>query len=291
MTGAPIGVIGGTGLYDIADLRDVQRVELETPFGPPSDAILRGKLDGRDLCFLPRHGVGHRVLPHEINYRANIYALKKMGVQQVLSLSAVGSLQAEVAPGDIVVIDQFIDRTRGRRDSFFGDGVVGHVAFADPVCPHLRQVVLQAAQGLAVKAHDGGTYVCMQGPAFSTRAESHLYRSWGAKVIGMTNLTEAKLAREAELCYVTIALATDYDCWHESEDDVSVEAVMQVLAANVAMSQNLIRACLPLLSSQQASCHCDQAAAHAIVTDRALIPDARRQELELLYGDRLSLPS
>ena len=288
MTAAPIGVIGGTGLYDFAALQNVQHLEVETPFGAPSDLIVTGSLDGQDLCFLPRHGVGHRLLPHEINYRANIYALKKLGVEQVLSLSAVGSLQEHIAPGDLVVIDQFIDRTRGRVDSFFGEGVVGHVSFANPVCPRLRKNVLQAGQNLDVKVHDGGTYVCMQGPAFSTHAESQLYRSWGAQVIGMTNLTEAKLAREAELCYVTIALATDYDCWHESEDDVSVEAVMQVLANNVVMSQKMIRACLPLLANDKRSCTCGHAAQQAIVTRRDLIPDQRRQDLALLYGDRLA---
>lgn len=287
MSASPIGVIGGTGLYDFAELQNVQRVEVDTPFGPPSDLIVKGTLDGQDLCFLPRHGVGHRLLPQEINYRANIYALKKMGVEQVLSLSAVGSLQEEIVPGDLVIIDQFIDRTRGRVDSFFGDGVVGHVSFADPVCPRLRQAALRAGQELDVKLHDGGTYVCMQGPSFSTRAESHLYRSWGAQVIGMTNLTEAKLAREAELCYLTIALATDYDCWRESEDAVQVEDVMQVLANNVVMSQKMIRACLPLLVNDRRSCSCSQAAQHAIVTQRDLIPEQRRQQLELLYGDRL----
>jgi 5'-methylthioadenosine phosphorylase len=278
-----IGVIGGTGLYAMDDLQDIERIDLVTPFGKPSDSIVRGTLHGRTVCFLPRHGVGHRFTPSEINYRANIFALKMVGVDHILSLSAVGSLREEIKPGDIVVIDQFIDRTRLRNATFFGDGVVGHVQFADPVCARMRPMVVQAARDAGARAHDGGTYVCMEGPAFSTRAESTLYRSWGAHVIGMTNLTEAKLAREAEICYVTIALVTDYDCWHESEDDVSVDAIMEILRQNVAMSQQIIRTAVPRVSETR-DCACKEAARFAICTDRDKIPEHKKAALAPLYG-------
>jgi 5'-methylthioadenosine phosphorylase len=278
-----IGVIGGTGLYSMPDLADVERVRVDTPFGPPSDEIVRGTLAGRTICFLPRHGVGHRYLPTEVPYRANIFALKQLGVERILSLSAVGSLREEIKPGDIVVVDQFIDRTRQRVATFFGDGVVGHVQFADPVCPHLHDVVAQAAQQAGARVHAAGTYVCMEGPAFSTRAESHLYRSWGGHVIGMTGVTEAKLAREAEICYSTVALATDYDCWHESEEDVSIDAIIAVLNANVAMSQQIIRQAVPHIEAKR-GCICEHAASTAIMTARDRIPEARKRALAPLFG-------
>ncbi|MBN2358797.1 MAG: S-methyl-5'-thioadenosine phosphorylase [Deltaproteobacteria bacterium] len=281
-----IGVIGGTGLYDMPDLTAVERIEVETPFGPPSDAIVRGTLAGRTVCFVPRHGVGHRLMPSEVPYRANIFALKKLGVERILSLSAVGSLRQEIRPGDIIVVDQFIDRTRQRRSTFFGDGLVGHIQFADPVCPHLHDVVVLAAQQAGSHVHAGGTYVCIEGPAFSTRAESHIYRGWGAAVIGMTNLTEAKLAREAEICYTTIALATDYDCWHESEEDVSIDAIMAVLQRNVAMSQQIIRLAVPMIQASR-GCLCARAAETAIITARDRIPDQRKQALAPLFGKYL----
>ncbi|HRV80869.1 MAG TPA: S-methyl-5'-thioadenosine phosphorylase, partial [Planctomycetota bacterium] len=229
-----LGVLGGSGLYAMDGLEDVTEKTLSTPFGAPSDAYICGRLDGVDMVFLPRHGRGHRFTPSEINYRANIWGLKALGVTQVVAVSAVGSMREEIAPGDFVLIDQFIDRTRHRPDTFFGDGVVAHVMFADPVCEGVRQALVQASRTTGIKVHDGGTYLCMEGPQFSTRAESELYRSWGVDVIGMTNLTEAKLAREAELCYATLAMATDYDCWHQGHDDVTVEAIVAVMHANVS---------------------------------------------------------
>jgi len=278
-----IGVIGGTGLYGMPDLTDVERLKVETPFGSPSDEIIRGTLAGRTVCFVPRHGVGHRFLPTEVPYQANIFALKQLGVERILSLSAVGSLREEIKPGDIVVVDQFVDRTRERVATFFGNGVVGHVQFADPICPHLHDVVVRAAQQAGACVHGAGTYVCMEGPAFSTRAESHLYRGWGGHVIGMTNVTEAKLAREAEICYTTIALATDYDCWHESEEDVSIEAIMAVLQSNVAMSQQIIRLAVPMIEVDR-GCICEHAASTAIMTARDRIPAERKQALAPLFG-------
>lgn len=236
-----LGVIGGSGLYDIAALSHVVSRRLSTPWGDPSDDIVEGTLDGVRVAFLPRHGRGHRYLPSEVNYRANIAALKMLGCPFVLSVSAVGSMKEEIAPGHLVVVDQFIDRTVGRERSFFGDGVVGHIPFADPVCPVLRPMVAEAAKASGATVHDGGTYICIEGPQFSTRAESHLFRSWGVSVIGMTNLPEARLAREAGLSYASLALATDYDCWREGEEDVTVDAVVAVLKANVARAQEVVR--------------------------------------------------
>ncbi len=246
-----IGVIGGSGLYEAEGLDNVREERLLTPFGDPSDAYTIGKVVGQDaeLVFLPRHGRGHRYLPTEVNYRANVWGMKQLGVDWIISVSAVGSLQEEVVPGHVVVIDQFIDRTKGRHSTFYGNGAVGHIAFGDPVCGHMRGFLLAAANDAGATVHDGGTYVCMEGPAFSTRAESNLYRSWGARVIGMTNLPEAKLAREAGISYATLAMATDYDCWHEGHDDVTVDAVMAVVRANVAMSRRIIRAAVPHILS------------------------------------------
>ena len=236
-----LGVIGGSGLYEIEGLTDVREVEVETPFGEPSDAFMVGKLEGTEVAFLPRHGRGHALMPSELPFQANIWAMKKLGMDQILAISAVGSMQEEIVPGHLVVVDQFIDRTRHRGETFFGDGIVGHVHFADPIYMPLADRVYASAQAAGATVHMGGTYLCMEGPQFSTRAESLLYRSWGVRVIGMTNLQEAKLAREAGIGYSTLALATDYDCWHESEEDVSVEAVILVLKENAAMAKNVVR--------------------------------------------------
>jgi 5'-methylthioadenosine phosphorylase len=276
-----IGVIGGSGLYEIDGLEDVRETALSTPFGEPSDAYVQGVLDGVRMVFLPRHGRGHRILPSEINFRANIWGLKKLGVTRILSVSAVGSMRADVAPGDFVMVDQFIDRTRHRVDTFFGEGVVAHVMFADPVCEEVRRTLVAAGRMGPVKVHDGGTYVNMEGPQFSTRAESKLYRSWGVDVIGMTNLQEAKLAREAELCYATVAMATDYDCWHEEEADVTVEAVLEVMHRNVGNARQLIRDAVPLLPAER-GCGCGEALRFAIMTAPERIDPAARVRLGLL---------
>jgi 5'-methylthioadenosine phosphorylase len=282
-----IGILGGSGLYDMDGLTDRREQAVETPFGTPSDAVLLGTLDGEELAFLPRHGRGHRFNPSEVNYRANIWALKKLGVEWILSVSAVGSLQEEVVPGHVVLIDQFIDRTKHRAATFFEGGAVGHVAFADPICPTLRAMLLDAAAETDATVHDGGIYVCMEGPAFSTRAESHLYRSWGGRVIGMTNLPEAKLAREAGLSYATLAMATDYDCWHDGHDAVSVEAVIAVLKANVRLAQDIIRAAVPRIAAYDGPPPQAEAMRNAVMTRPDLIPGDRREALALIAGEFL----
>lgn len=286
-----LAVIGGSGLYQLKGSQLVSEHLLETPFGPTSDPIREIDLDGRRVFFLARHGQGHRYLPSEVPYRANIFALKTLKVTHVLAVSAVGIMQEYINPGDMVVPDQIFDRTKGNRpSSFFGEGVVGHVSFADPFCEELRHHVVQAAQESGAKVHDGGTYVCMEGPAFSTRAESDFYRkTLHPAVIGMTALPEAKLAREAELCYGMLALATDYDCWHATEDDVTVEAVMEVLHQNTDLALKIIRR-LSLDLPQTTQCQELRAAQNAIMTDRRLIPQATRQKLEALYGDYLKTP-
>jgi len=276
-----IGIIGGSGLYQMDAISDLEEIELATPFGAPSDAFLRGRMGDVTVVFLPRHGRGHRVSPSELNFRANIWGMKKLGVSRILSVSAVGSLEEEIVPGDFVIIDQFIDRTRHRVDTFFTGGVVAHVMFADPVCPDLRGALLSATADMDVKAHDGGTYVNMEGPQFSTKAESELYRSWGAEVIGMTNLQEAKLAREAEICYATIAMATDYDCWHPDHDHVTVEQVVATMHANVDHAREALVRAIPLVAGEP-TCGCQSALAHAIMTDPATIPDEARDRLGLL---------
>lgn len=273
-----IGVIGGSGLYDMAALTDRKETRVDTPFGHPSDAFIIGALEGKRVAFLARHGRGHRIMPSELNFRANIYAMKMLGVQRILSASAVGSLKEELAPLDIVLPNQFVDRTRGRISTFFGDGLVGHVAFADPICPQLLEHVHQSAAAVGIRTVKGGTYICMEGPAFSTKAESHLYRSWGMDVIGMTNLQEAKLAREAEICYLTIALVTDYDCWHESHESVTVEMIIQNLQQNSRNAQSIIRQAIKTLPSSR-SCHCGDALKHALITDRTLVPEDTRERL------------
>jgi 5'-methylthioadenosine phosphorylase len=281
-----IGVIGGSGLYEMEGLSDIREEAVSTPFGDPSDACLLGQLGDAELVFLPRHGKGHRFNPSEVNYRANVYAMKKLGVNWIISVSAVGSLKEEIVPGHMVVIDQFIDRTKGvRAATFFENGVVGHVGFADPVCETLRQILLGACREAGAIAHDGGTYVCMEGPAFSTRAESHLYRSWGASVIGMTNITEARLAREAGISYASLAMATDYDCWHTGHDDVTVDQVIAVLQANVATARSVITAAAPAIAAFDGAAPMAGAAENAIMTAPDRIADARREALAVLLGE------
>ena len=285
-----VGVIGGRGLYEIEGLADVKEVRLKTPFGDPSDAYITGTLNGVQMVFLPRHGRGHRLLPSEVNYRANIYGMKTLGVKQIISVSAVGSMKEEIVPGHIVIPDQFFDRTQGKRAStFFGDGVVGHVQFADPICPGLSQQVAAAAKTAGATVHKGGTYICIEGPNFSTRAESNIYRSWGVDIIGMTNIPEARLAREAEICYATVALATDYDCWHEGHDDVSVEAVIAVIQQNVAMARKIIKETVDMIAAgqQTVACSCPEALKYAVMTDRSLIPAETRAALQPLLGKSL----
>lgn len=282
-----IGVIGGSGLYEIEGLTNVEEISLETPFGAPSDAYITGELHGVKMVFLPRHGRGHRLLPSEVPYRANIYGMKQLGVQRIISVSAVGSMKEEIVPGHIVIPDQFFDRTAGKRPhTFFGQGVVGHVQFADPVCSDLAKVLVQAAREAGAQVHEGGTYICIEGPNFSTRAESQIYRSWGVDVIGMTNVPEARLAREAEICYSTVALATDYDCWHQDHDDVSVEAVIAIIHQNVAMARRIIEQAAAKLG-QAPSCDCGSALEFAIMTDASLIPEETKDNLKPIIGKYL----
>lgn len=276
-----VGVIGGSGLYEMDGLTDLKEVSIYTPFGAPSDAYLTGKLGETQLVFLPRHGRGHRINPSEINFRANIYGMKQLGVSRIISISAVGSMREDIVPGEFVLIDQFFDRTRHRPDTFFNEGVVAHVMFADPVCMETRALLLEACREAGVKAHDGGTYLNMEGPQFSTRAESKIYRSWGVDVIGMTNLQEARLAREAEIGYSTVAMATDYDCWHEGHDDVTVEAVVEIMHQNVEKARDVIRAAAPKVASM-GGCACDSALQYAIMTAKDRIPAEARTRLGLL---------
>jgi 5'-methylthioadenosine phosphorylase len=285
MPEATIGVIGGSGLYKFTGLEDVKEVAINTPFGKPSDALVIGELEGQRVAFLPRHGRGHRIMPSEIPFRANIYAMKMLGVERILSASAVGSLKEEHKPLDVVIPDQFIDRTRLRTSTFFGDGIVAHVSFADPVCSQLCEVLASAGTEIPdLEIHRGGTYVCMEGPAFSTRAESNLYRSWGADVIGMTNLQEAKLAREAEICYATIALVTDYDCWHDSHESVTVDMVIENLNKKTESARALVRGALRRLASTERECGCGQALRYAIITQAEEISDAAKQRLSEIIG-------
>jgi 5'-methylthioadenosine phosphorylase len=280
-----VGVIGGSGLYEIEGLQDVEEVTIDTPVGAPSDAYITGTLDGVKMVFLPRHGRGHRFLPSEVNYRANIFGMKTLGVTQIISVSAVGSMKEEIVPGHIVIPDQFFDRTQGKRAStFFGQGIVGHVQFADPICADLATILTTAARDVGATVHAGGTYICIEGPNFSTRAESRIYRSWGVDIIGMTNIPEARLAREAEICYATVALATDYDCWHDGHDDVSVEAVLNIIRQNVATARAIIKTAVGQIRQQQLSCSCDKALEFAIMTDKSLIPDGTRRALAPIIG-------
>ncbi len=281
MQKAEIGIIGGSGLYAMPGLSGVREERIDTPFGQPSEVFVLGEVEGRQVAFLARHGRGHRLLPSELNFRANIYAMKMLGVERILSVSAVGSLKEEHKPTDFVLPDQFIDRTFARASTFFGDGVVAHVAFGDPVCPTLTQVFASACGSAGVVGKLGGTYVCMEGPQFSTRAESNLYRSWRADVIGMTNLQEAKLAREAEICYATLAMVTDYDCWREGHDDVTVDQVVAVLHQNAENAAKVVRAAISTMPSER-TCSCGSALRHAILTEREAIPTEARERLRLL---------
>ena len=288
---AIIGVIGGSGLYQMEGMTEVEEVHVETPFGDPSDVIAIGKVGDVSMAFLPRHGRGHRISPTEIPVRANIWALKSLGVEYVISVSAVGSLREHIAPRDLIIPDQLFDRTKSRVNSFFEGGIVVHCTFAEPFCPHLSKRVLESAQRLGdVKVHAGGTYVCMEGPLFSTKAESQVYRRLGMDIIGMTALPEAKLAREAELCYATIACATDYDCWHESEESVTVEMVIGNLSANVANAQRILRDVAGQIVAQgeHRTCGCSSALATSIITNPAAIPAEAKERYSLLIGKYLS---
>jgi len=278
---AEIGIIGGSGLYSMPGLTDTHEITLDTPFGAPSDAYVLGTLEGRKVAFLARHGRGHRILPSELNFRANIYGFKQLGAERIVSVSAVGSLKEEHKPLEFVIPDQFVDRTRHRIDTFFGEGVVAHVAFADPICPQLSESMVAACKKAGVVGKRGGTYLCMEGPQFSTKAESNLYRSWGMDVIGMTNLQEAKLAREAEICYVTVAMVTDYDCWHPHHDSVTVDQIVAVLLKNAENACNVVREAVAAMPKER-SCKCGSALEHAILTDRKMIPPATRKKLHLI---------
>jgi len=278
-----IGVIGGSGLYEMEGLTQVKTVKVATPFGRPSDDYLIGTLFGRRVAFLPRHGRGHRIMPSDINYRANIFGMKKLGVERIISVSAVGSMKEEIKPGDIVIPDQFYDHTKQRRSTFFGDGIVAHVGMADPVCAELGKILVDAGVTAGAAMHRGGTYLCMEGPQFSTRAESLTYRTWNADVIGMTNATEAKLAREAELCYSTIALATDYDCWHHSEEDVTVEAVLAVMKKNIETSKAMIREAVRMLPPLRI-CSCGESLRNTIMTPEKLVPAKTKRDLAPIIG-------
>ena len=283
MPEARIGVIGGSGLYEMEGLRQVKEIEVDTPFGKPSDKIVLGTLEGQRIAFLPRHGRGHRISPTHLPVRANIYALKSLGVEWVISVSAVGSLKEEIAPLDLVVPDQIIDRTRSRVNSFFDEGIVVHATFADPFCPVLSSLLYKGSQEVGAKVHQGGTYIAMEGPLFSTKAESNLYRSWGASVIGMTALPEAKLAREAEICYAILACVTDYDCWYPGHDSVTIEMVIKNLLRNVATAKKVLRKVVPAIPEKR-DCPCATALKDAIITAPDLIPAPVKRELQLLIG-------
>ena len=288
MSDIQVGIIGGSGLYEMQGLNVLSERTVETPFGAPSDPYVIGEIDGVRVAFLSRHGRGHRFTPSEVNYRANIFGMKVLGAHTILSASAVGSMKEDYAPTDIVFPHQFIDRTRHRPDTFFGNGLVAHVAFADPICAGVSFLMADAGREAGAKVHVGGTYVCMEGPQFSTRAESNLYRTWGADVIGMTNLTEAKLAREAELCYATMALVTDYDCWHPEHDDVDIEQILGYLRANAAMAQTILRASITRAANRKRDCACVTALQYAFLTDRGAIPPKVKDELAPLIGKYIS---
>jgi 5'-methylthioadenosine phosphorylase len=283
---AEIGIIGGSGLYSMPGLTKTKEVKLTTPFGKPSDPYVLGRLEDRAVAFLARHGRGHSILPSELNFRANIHGFKQLGVKRIVSIAAVGSLKEEHKPLEFVIPDQFFDRTRHRVDTFFGNGVVAHIAFADPICPELARVVQDACKNAGVTAKPGGTYLCMEGPQFSTKAESNVYRHLGMDVIGMTNLQEAKLAREAEICYVTIAMVTDYDCWHPQHDSVTVDQIVAVLLKNAENACKVVRETVAAMPKER-SCKCGSALKHAILTDRKKVPAATRKKLALILGKYL----
>lgn len=281
-----IGIIGGSGLYAMPGFEAEEEVVRESPWGMPSDSYIVGRLAGKQVAFLARHGRGHRISPSELNFRANIYGFKSLGVERIISLSAVGSLKEEHKPLDFVLPDQFVDNTKGRPSTFFGDGLVAHISFADPVCPQLSGVVESACQSAGVDAKRGGTYLCMEGPAFSTKAESNLYRSWGMDVIGMTNLQEAKLAREAEICYVTVAMVTDYDCWHPHHDAVTVSEIIEVLSKNADSAARVVAAAVAAMPDER-TCKCGSSLRHALITNPSAVPEKTRKKLELLVGKYL----
>ncbi len=281
-----VGVIGGSGLYEMEGLTDVRKVRVETPFGEPSDEYIIGSLGDTVMVFLPRHGRGHRLTPTEINYRANIYGMKKLGVEWLISVSAVGSMREDIEPGHIVIVDQFFDRTTKRASTFFGSGVVAHAGFGEPICSGLSDILYEASVKAGADVHRGGTYICIEGPLFSTKAESRIYRSWGVDVIGMTNIPEAKLAREAEICYATIALSTDYDCWHETEESVTVDMILDTLKKNVSTAKDIISEAVPMIKHPR-ECGCADAIRDALVTDKETIPEKTRKDLELLIGKYL----
>ena len=283
MQQAEIGIVGGSGLYRMPGLADMHEVPLDTPFGVPSDAYVLGTLAGRKVAFLSRHGRGHRLMPTELNFRANIHGFKQLGVERIISLSAVGSLKEEHRPLDFVIPEQFVDRTRHRVDTFFGEGLVAHIAFGHPICEETAKFVEQACRRAGVHAKHGGTYLCMEGPQFSTKAESNLYRSWGMDVIGMTNLQEAKLAREAELCYVTVAMVTDYDCWHPEHDHVTVDQIVGVLLKNTENACNVVREAVAAIPRKR-GCKCGSALSHAIITQKDAVPKATLERLKLIVG-------
>ena len=276
-----VGIIGGSGLYEMEGLTDVEIVSVDTPWGKPSDELAVGKLGDVRLVFLPRHGKGHKLIPSEINYRANIYALKKTGVEWIISVSAVGSMKMEIAPGDIVIPSQLYDHTKSRASTFFGDGIAAHVSMADPVCPVLSQALYESSEAAGARVHRDATYICMEGPQFSSRAESNIYRKWGVDVIGMTNMPEAKLAREAEICYATLALTTDYDCWHDDHDDVTVDDIIETLMKNVELAKKVIADVLPRITDKR-ECNCPNALENAIITSRDAVSDEVKQRLGLL---------
>jgi 5'-methylthioadenosine phosphorylase len=279
-----IGIIGGSGLYKIEGIKNVKEVTITTPFGRPSDKFITGKLQGKDAVFLPRHGVGHRISPGEINYRANIYGMKKLGVERIISVTACGSLKEELKPMDFVIADQFVDRTnQARKMTFFGKGIVAHIVFAHPVCEELAQIVYEAGKSLNLTMHKGGTYINMEGPAFSTLAESKLYRSWGMDIIGMTNMAEAKLAREAQICYSTLAAVTDYDCWHPQHESVTIDMVIGNLQNNIENAKKILGTVIKNLPEER-NCPCKDALKYAIITNRKLIPEKVKKDLNIIIG-------
>jgi 5'-methylthioadenosine phosphorylase len=281
-----IGIIGGSGLYTIEGIKDVKDVSIDTPFGKPSDSFKVGVLEGRKVAFLPRHGRGHTILPSELNFRANIYGMKKLGVEHIIAVSAVGSMKEEIRPLDIVIPDQFLDRTQGRISTFFGEGIVGHVSFADPVCTVLADTIFQATKSIGVRVHKDGTYLCIEGPLFSTRAESNVFRQWDVSIIGMTNIQEAKLAREAEICYSTLAMVTDYDCWYIGEEPVTLEIVIRNLNKNAETAKRILKVVIPNIE-QKRTCACTTAAQNAIVTHKDLIPESTKKKLDSIFGKYL----
>jgi 5'-methylthioadenosine phosphorylase len=278
-----VGVIGGSGLYEMEGLEEIQPISLKTPFGDPSDSYILGRLEGMKVAFLPRHGRGHRIQPSSLNFRANIYGMKMLGAEWIIGVSAVGSMKESIHPGDMVIPDQFIDLTKGRPNTFFGDGIVCHISFGDPVCPVLSQILFEAGKETGATVHKNGTYVCIEGPQFSTRAESRLYRTWGVDVIGMTNMPEAKLAREAEICYSTIAFATDYDCWHEQAEDVTVGEILRILAQSTKTAKNAIRKALKHLPEER-QCICATALKHTLITGKKFISEKTKKDLEPIIG-------